>query len=179
MKVRLADDKDLNPVLKVVETAFADEANKLAIMDFVRGLFSEVTSPPIKSLVAEVDDEVIGYVSFSPIYLESETKITGYILAPLGVSPNHQRKGVGSNLINEGKRMLSTDGVDVVLVYGYPNYYGRFGFKEETARPFVPPYPLQHPQAWMGIVLSDISVGENPIKIDCVASFAKPDLWCR
>ena len=119
MDIRLAQETDLNLIKRIVETAFSEEENKV-IIEFASDLFSETSSPPIKSLVAEVDNQVIGYVSYSPIFLKSDASIIGYILAPLAVSPDHQKKGVGSNLINTGIDMLSKDGVDVLLVYGAP-----------------------------------------------------------
>jgi len=176
MNIRFAQETDLNSIQKVVETAFSDEENK-AIMNLVAELSSETTSPPIKSLVTEVDNQVIGYVSYSPIFLSSDTRITGYILAPLAVSPDHQKLGVGSNLINTGIDMLTKDGVDVLLVYGDPDYYGRFGFKEETARSFVPPHPLEYPFGWLGMMLSDTDVPKAQIKFDCVQSLNKSELW--
>jgi len=176
MNIRLAQETDLNSILKVIETAFSDEENKV-IMNLVQELSREVTSPSIKSLVAEVDNQVIGYVSFSPIFLKSDTNIIGYILAPLAVSPEHQKQGVGSNLINAGIEMLTKDGVGVLMVYGDPAYYGRFGFKEEIGRSFVPPYALQYPFGWTGMMLNDTPVPEKPIQFDCVSALSKPDLW--
>ena len=67
MNIRLAQDIDLDSTLKVIETAFSDEENKV-IMNLVQELHQETTSPSIKSLVAEVDNQVIGYVSYSPIF---------------------------------------------------------------------------------------------------------------
>ena len=109
------------------------------ISNLASDLSSETASPSIRSLVAEVDKQVIGYVSYSPIFLRSDASISGYILAPLAVSPEHQKQGVGSRLISTGVDMLGADGVDVLLVYGDPEYYGRFGFREEVGRSFVPP----------------------------------------
>jgi len=126
----------------LLDTGFSDEENKV-ILNLVQELSREVTNPSIKSLVAEIDNQVIGYVSFSPIFLKSDSGISGYILAPLAVSPEHQKTGVGSNLIKSGINMLTKDGVGVLLVYGDPAYYGRFGFKEEIGHSFVPPYTLQ------------------------------------
>src|SRR6056300_592770 len=176
MTIRLAQETDLVSILKVIETAFSDEENKV-IMNFVQELSSENTSPSIKSLVAEVDNQVIGYVSYSPIYLKSDTNITGYILAPLAVSPAHQKQGVGSNLINAGIDMLTKDGAGVLLVYGDPAYYGRFGFKEEIGRSFVPPYTLQYPFGWTGMMLNDTTVPEHSIQFQCVSALSKLDLW--
>ena len=84
MDIRLAQETDLDSILKVIETAFSDEENKVII---AQELHQESTSPSIKSLVAQVDNQIIGYVSYSRIYLKSESSISGYILAPLAVSP--------------------------------------------------------------------------------------------
>ena len=176
MNIRLAQETDLDSILKVVETAFSDEENQV-IMNFVQELSSENTSPSIKSLVAEVDNKVIGYVSYSPILLKSDSSIVGYILAPLAVSPEHQKQGVGSNLINFGIDLLTKDGVGVLLVYGDPAFYGRFGFKEEIGQSFVPPYPLQYPFGWTGMMLNDTPVPEQSIQFKCVSALSKPELW--
>ena len=176
MTIRLAQETDLVSILKIIETAYSDEENKV-IMNFVQELSNENTSPSIKSLVAEVDNQVIGYVSYSPIYLKSDTNITGYILAPLAVSPEHQKQGVGSNLINAGIDMLTKDGAGVLLVYGDPAYYGRFGFKEEIGHSFLLPYPLQYPFGWTGMMLNNTTVPEQPIQFECVSALSKPDLW--
>jgi putative acetyltransferase len=176
MILRYAEKTDFDLILKVIETAFSDEENKV-IMNLVQELHQETTSPSIKSLVAEVDNQVIGYVSYSPIFLKSDTNITGYILAPLAVSPEHQKQGVGSNLINAGIDMLTEDSVGVLLVYGDPAYYGRFGFKEEIGQSFVPPYSLEYPFGWTGMMLSDTPVPEQPIKFECVSALSKSSLW--
>ena len=176
MNIRLAQETDLDSILKVIETAFSDEENKV-IINFVQELSREVTNPSIKSLVAEIDNQVIGYVSFSPIFLKSDSGISGYILAPLAVSPEHQKTGVGSNLIKSGINMLTKDGVGVLLVYGDPAYYGRFGFKEEIGHSFVPPYTLQYPFGWTGMMLNETSIPEQPIQFECVSALSKPDLW--
>jgi len=176
MNIRLAQETDLDSILKVIETAFSDEENKV-IINLVQELHQETTSPSIKSLVAEVDNQVIGYVSYSPIYLKSGPSVSGYILAPLAVSPEFQKQGVGSNLINAGIDMLTKGGVGVILVYGDPAYYGRFEFKEEIGQSFVPPYPLQYPFGWTGMMLNDTPVPEQPIQFECVSALSKPDLW--
>ena len=76
MLIRLAQETDWNPIQKVIETAFSDEENKV-IGNFAAELSRETSSPLIKSLVAEVDNQVIGYVSYSPIFLDSDSGISG------------------------------------------------------------------------------------------------------
>jgi len=177
MNIRLSQGQlDVSAIGMVIEKAFCDEENKL-IMNLVVELSEETISPSIKSLVAEVDNQVIGYVSFSPIFLKSDSSISGYILAPLAVVPKHQKKGIGSNLIKSGIDMLTENGVGAVLVYGDPDYYGRFGFKAEIGLSFVPPYSLQYPFGWTGMMLNETSIPEQPIQFDCVAGLSKPELW--
>ena len=160
----------------VIEKAFCDEENKL-IMNLVVELSEETISPSIKSLVAEVDNQVIGYVSYSPIFLKSDSSISGYILAPLAVSPEHQKQGIGSSLIKSGIDILTQDGAGVLLVYGDPAFYGRFGFNEEIGRTFTPPYPLEYPFGWTGMMLNGTTAPEEPIQFECITALSKPDLW--
>ena len=176
MNIRFAQETDSDSILKVIETAFSDEENKV-IINLVQELFREVTSPSIKSLVAEVDNQVIGYVSYSPTFLKSDSSVSGYILAPLAVFPEHQKQGVGSNLIKSGIDLLTKDGAGVLLVYGDPAYYGRFGFKEEVGHVFVPPYPLQFPFGWTGMMLNNYDVPKPHIGFKCVVPLNKAKLW--
>ena len=176
MDIRLFEITDLKSVQTVIETAFSDEENE-SISQLASDLSEENTAPPIISLVGEIDNQIVGYVSFSPIFLKSDTHISGYILAPLAVSPKYQKEGVGRKLINSGIEMLSQNGVGVLLVYGDPAYYGRFGFKEDVGRLFVPPYPLEHPFGWTGMMLDRNSMPGIPVNFGCVEALAKPELW--
>ena len=176
MKIRLLEETDLEKVLDVIETAFPDEENKL-IMELATELVKDASTYPIKSFVAEMDNQIIGYVSYSPILVKPDASISGYILAPLAVSPDYQKQGVGATLIRTGIDILKTEGFNALMVYGDPNYYGRFGFKESTARSFVPPYPLEYPFGWTGMMLSEKAEPQSPINFDCVESLAKPQLW--
>ena len=112
-----------------------------------------------------------------PFFLKSASSLSGYILSPLAVSPEHQKQGLGLNLIQSGIDMLTKDGAGFPLVYGDPDYYGRFGFKEEIGRLFVTPYPLKYPLASTGMNLNATATPKTPVKFECVAALSKPDLW--
>ncbi|NHB92157.1 GNAT family N-acetyltransferase [Photorhabdus cinerea] len=75
------------------------------------------------------DDEgqVIGYVAFSPVDINGEDhQWVG--LAPLAVSEEYRRQGIGERLIYEGLDSLNEFGYRAVVVLGDPRYYRRFGF---------------------------------------------------
>jgi len=176
MNIRLAQKSDLIHSQKIIKTAFSNKENKI-IIKLAADLFKETNIHLIKSFVAEINNQVIGFISFSPIFLKSDTEISVYILSPIAVSPEHQKQGIGSNLVDAGINMLTKDGVNVLLVYGDPSYYGRFGFKEEIGRSLVPPYPLQYPFGWTGMMLNETTIPKTSIKFECVTALSKPELW--
>lgn len=140
-------------------------------------LLENESDPEVLSLVAESDDGIVGHVAFSPLTAVDDESFRGSILSPLGVIPSCQKQSVGSNLITAGMTRLSAAGVGILLVYGDPAYYGRFGFRAETAACCIPPYELQYPFGWQAIRLDErLSVGA-PVPVQCVASLSDPQLW--
>ena len=177
MNVRPARSNDLDAIRKITRIAFPEEERQ-ANAELVVDLFSDLTEPPIKAFVAEKEGETIGYAFFSPIFFKVRTAIRAAILSPLAVTPRHPSQGAGTGLVKAGIEALSEDGFDVLLVYGDPEYYGRFGFKEEIARPFVPPYRLEYPFGWQGMRLGEFAGGaEKPLRFACVSALSKPELW--
>lgn len=56
----------------------------------------------------------------------------GLMLAPTGVLPQHHGEGAGTAVIEAVLELAREDGEPFVLVYGYPHYYPRFGFKRAS-----------------------------------------------
>ena len=74
-------------------------------------------------------------------------------------------------------KLLSEMGVSLLLVYGDPKYYGRFGFNAETAAPYIPPYKLQYPFGWLGTTLRPHAQTKGATEIICVEPLMRPELW--
>jgi putative acetyltransferase len=53
---------------------------------------------------------------------------TAVALGPVAVAPDHQKQGIGDQLIRAGLAMCHDRGDDIVAVLGHPTYYPRFGF---------------------------------------------------
>lgn len=79
------------------------------------------------SLVAEIADEVVGQIAFSPVTVGGQP--CGLGLAPLAVRPDHQRQGAGCRLVESGLQTCCDQGFGGVVVLGDPGFYGRFGFQ--------------------------------------------------
>jgi putative acetyltransferase len=80
------------------------------------------------SLVAEIDEQVVGHIAFSPVTISDGTK-DWYGLGPVSVLPEYHKQGIGKALINEGLSLLKQLGGQGCALVGDPNYYKRFGFK--------------------------------------------------
>ena len=80
------------------------------------------------SLVAEIDERVVGHIAFSPVVISDGTK-DWYGLGPISVLPEYQKQGIGKSLINQGLSLLKKIGGQGCALVGDPNYYKRFGFK--------------------------------------------------
>lgn len=82
------------------------------------------------SLVAVQDAQtVVGHILFTSVTIESEGSSFGALgLGPMAVLPSHQRKGIGSLLVETGLEEGLSKGHAAVVVLGHPEYYPRFGF---------------------------------------------------
>ena len=79
------------------------------------------------SLVAEIDNKVIGHIAFSPATISDGTP-GWYALGPVSVLPEYQGAGIGRALIWAGFERLKKMGAKGCCLVGHPDYYGRVGF---------------------------------------------------
>jgi putative acetyltransferase len=129
--------EDHSSVHSVIESAFG-QVNEADLV----GALRKVAAPQI-SLVAVEDDRIVGHIFFSPVTVESEReRFTAIGLAPLAVLPEHQKRGIGSRLVQEGLKECQRIGQDIVFVLGHPEYYPRFGFTVAREKGFYCEYPI-------------------------------------
>jgi putative acetyltransferase len=176
MLIRKATILDRNDIRGVHLSAFAEDEREIVSKLAVSLLLAE-TTPETISLIAETQGAVVGHVAFSPVTAVNNEGFQGYILAPLGVKPEHQKRGVGTKLIETGTRQLAGMGVNVLFVYGDPEYYSRFGFTPDAAERYSPPYKLRYPFGWLGVVLDESSAQGLATELVCVTSLRDPELW--
>jgi putative acetyltransferase len=175
MQIREATMEDAENIRKVHLQAFDDSEARM-VADFAVNLLKENHPVRIISLVAIENNEIVGHIAFSPVFLESTDEHFGYILAPLAVSPKFQKNKIGSSLVKYGLDTISRLGAFIVFVYGDTQYYSRFGFKTDLAMNFIPPYTLQFAEGWHALKLNSADFPEGG-KITCVESLDDPYLW--
>ena len=135
--IRLEVDADIAAIREVNIAAFetAEEA------DLIEALRRD--GVVLLSLVAEVDEQIVGHILFSRMSIESSSgSIAAVALAPMAVRPHYQRLGVGGRLITNGLERLRTMGERIVIVVGHPEYYPRFGFSAALARRLDSPFSV-------------------------------------
>ena len=85
------------------------------------------------SLVAVVEDQVVGHVLFSPVTFDPPLEKHRWVaLGPIGVLPEYQGRGIGSRLVRRGLDGCRSEGCDGVVLLGPPRFYSRFGFAQAS-----------------------------------------------
>jgi putative acetyltransferase len=140
VRIRPEELQDWPEIRALIEAAFGSNAEA----DLVQRLRED--GDLVLSLAAD-DGNPMGHIAFSRLALPESSSIRACALAPLAVSPQRQRQGIGSALVREGLARLAQGGMDLVLVLGEPDYYGRFGFAPDSAKRLMTPYDGPHLQA--------------------------------
>ncbi len=134
-EVRAEAPADIAAIRAVHESAFPT-AQEADLVDALRA-----DGDLILSLVADKDGGIAGHVAFSRMAVKNGANDHPAVaLAPLAVTPDPRRCGIGSALIESGLRQLAADGEALVFLVGAPAYYGRFGFSGAVASGFSSPY---------------------------------------
>jgi len=142
MHLRPAVASDRGDIRAVHLLAFPSSAEA----DLVEQLVQD--GDAVISIVAVENGRIVGHVLLSRMDVEADGGTLNAVgLAPVAVIPEMQRHGVGSALIEAAIADARRLGAEMIFVLGDTEFYGRFGFAAETARPFASPYAGAHFQA--------------------------------
>lgn len=141
--VRSEAPEDRKAILALTAGAFAvSPATGLKVegepveVRVLRGLFGSKDYLPEFSVVAVLDGEVVGHVISTRGWVGGHGLLG---LGPLGVTPRHQRHGIGSALMKETIHRANAAGESGIALLGSPGYYSRFGFVPATSLGVLPP----------------------------------------
>lgn len=153
LKIRQENQKDHLAVYNLNQSAFA-QPNEAKLVDALRK--NKTAFVPSLSLVACINEEVVGHILLSQIHIEDNTgrKHKALALAPMAVLPSYQRKGIGQQLVQRALYEAKKANHHLVIVLGHANFYQKFGFKPAGNWQITPPFEVPN-EVFMALALSD------------------------
>jgi len=137
--IRPEREEDAAAISRILNSAFAGSA-EACLVERLRA-----DGDLMLALIAEQNGAACGYVAFPRLTIEAgDGNAKACALAPLAVSPDWQRRGIGTALVQDGLRLLARGNETLVFVLGDPDYYARFGFDAVGARRFECAYAGPH-----------------------------------
>lgn len=81
------------------------------------------------SMVALDGEDVVAHILFTEVEIVgADSQFKGLGLGPMAVLPSHQRKGIGTQLLQIALDKCRLLDYDFVVVLGHPEFYSKFGF---------------------------------------------------
>ncbi len=142
----------------------------------VRDLLADTPLADVRVFCAEDAGQVIGAGVFTRLtYPEDPRSVV--LLSPLAVATGRQRQGVGQALLSHALSALRSEGVEVAMTYGDPDYYGQVGFTPITEDQARAPLPLSLPHGWLGQSLTGQQMPALQGSSTCVSALNRADVW--
>ena len=131
IKLRQETEQDHKSVFKVIQQAFENEEYSDHKEQFlVERLRKSNAFIPELSIVAEVDNKIVGHILLTKLEIENDINTyESLALAPVSVLPEFQGKGVGSKLILHSHEVAKELGYKSIILLGHEKYYPRFGYE--------------------------------------------------
>lgn len=126
LNIREEHIRDQEKVSQLIKSSFRKDDPVILVnmlrkrTDFIKEL----------SLVAEINEVIIGYVLLSPIYMQTDRALVKTLwLEPVCVHPEFQGRGIGTAIIKKALNIGQLFDFKSIFVTGMLEYYSRFGFK--------------------------------------------------
>ena len=146
------------------------------IQSIVKNLLGNTANSDLFVFGAIYNNSIIGCAIFSRLtYLNDPRNI--FILSPMAVHPNHQNNGIGQNPLLESIGFLKKQGIDILMTYGDPAYYGKVGFLPVAEHVVPAPFPLSMPIDWIGQSLNEANITTVQGSCACVPALNNPAIW--
>ena len=126
IQIRKEVQSDYSDVFILNEIAFEQDSES-KLIDLLRESSAFI---PELSLVAIIDNDIVGHILFTEITITADNgnEYPSLALAPMAVKPSYQKQGIGGRLISFGLRKAKELGHNSVIVLGHEYYYPKFGF---------------------------------------------------
>ena len=142
MRIRSEKKEDYETITKIDDIAFKGKQEGILI----KRLRKKREYNKELSLVAVKDEKIIGHVLLFPLFIKTDnSQVKTLSLGPMAVLPEHQKRGVGKELIKKGIEVAKKKGFKSIVVIGHKGYYPKFGFRKSAE------YKLRLPEKYSKI----------------------------
>ena len=138
---------------KAFETMPFSDGDEDKLVDRLR---KAPTFIPELSLVAELDNQLVGHILFTPLVIDNgQQQFQSLVLGPVSVLPEFQKQGIGGQLIVAGHQKATDLGFQSVILIGHPEYYPRFGYKTASGFGLKVAIKLPSDDVFMAVELTE------------------------
>jgi predicted N-acetyltransferase YhbS len=132
IKLMLEEEKDYRSVEELTRDAFWNVyfpgCNEHLLIHNLRNANEFVKE---LDFIAIYNEGLIGNIVYVKATIKNmEKEYTVLTFGPISVLPKYQNNGIGSKLIKHTINLSKEMGYKAIIIYGDPEYYKRFGFKE-------------------------------------------------
>ncbi|MEJ8638660.1 bifunctional class I SAM-dependent methyltransferase/N-acetyltransferase [Streptomyces sp. MS2.AVA.5] len=140
------------PAVRAVNASAFPTAEEAGLVDALR-LDAGAWLPGMSFVAEAADGTVAAYALLTRCHVDD---VPALALAPVAVSPEHQRGGAGQAVVRAVLDVARMQGEPLVLVLGHPDYYPRFGFEPASQYGIRPSFEVPD-EAMMALALDGSS----------------------
>lgn len=178
MNYQTLDKSQQHAIANLFTSAFTDAADQqegIMIGQLTSQLALNINDEEIIGFGAYENESLIGVIFFTRLTFSHPIDV--YMLAPVAITTEYQRKGIGQSLIHFGLNELKKRSVSFVVTYGDPAFYSRVGFEPLSEAVIKAPLKLSMPFGWQGQSLSGVDIPMINERPTCTAAFNNPIYW--
>jgi len=157
-------------------TASEGAAEGALIGGLVRNILTSAAHEDLHVFTTRDNGAIIAAAIFTRMRYSGDPR-TVFILSPMAVAPEHQRKGIGQALIIDALAVLRAGGVDVAVTYGDPAYYAKVGFQPVSIDTMPTPLPLTWPHGWLAQSLTGQPLKPMAGRSECIEALHDARYW--
>ena len=178
MELSLFNSSQSQEVIELFTKVFSaseGETEGQLIGSLVSDLIATTEPQDLIGFVAISGSDIVGSIFFSRLLVPS--KNIAYILSPVAIATNAQRKGIGQQLINYGISHLKSLNVDLAFTYGDPNFYSKVNFNPISESIVKAPLKLTYAEGWLAQSLDGSSIKAMKGTSHCVDALDDQKYW--
>jgi predicted N-acetyltransferase YhbS len=111
VNVRSMESKDISAIFNIDRSILGEER----AVTFINLVTEDMGGALNLSLVAEIDDQVVGFILARHTYI-GEPVVEAGLIQGLGVHPLYQKKGIGTQLLNVFSERSKSKGIKTIRV---------------------------------------------------------------